>query len=378
MTSFRNVSGGRPLAQTQSLDTILEYRVALALVKYVLILIILLGTIGNILSVLVLLRKRMRGTSIHFYLTCLACADTVVLYVSGFKTWLRVVTGFEMLHVSAASCKVLTLLFMLSLHVSAWLIVLVTADRFIAVVFPFRKHTWCSVRRSKLHSGAMLLLLTGYLLHLLWTVDLAGKPGPDGTTRLQCAPRDENKFMNGPFNYIKFASYSIVPFVLVLSMNIGIILRTFKHSQQNCSEAHESLTYYSSACVRKLAQKRLRSGRQQVTVMLLLVSFMWLFLSVPFTLYSLLPLNLPTPQDRATAFLGKTVCFLLMYLNHSINFLLYCIAGRRFRLALQHMTGERLRQACASGKRDKPRVFTLRELPAGRRHQLQHSPPGHR
>jgi len=73
---------------------------------YLLPVIIGVGTVGNLLSIAVLLRSRMRSTSVYFYLTILACADTAVLYVSGFKTWIRIMGGFELLHVSDMACKV--------------------------------------------------------------------------------------------------------------------------------------------------------------------------------------------------------------------------------------------------------------------------------
>lgn len=101
------------------------------LVKIVMPIIIIAGTIGNSLSFSVLLRKRMRYTSIYFYLLFLACTDTMVLYASAFKTWIRVVTGFELLHLNAFSCKTTMFLLVVSQHMSAWLIVVVSLDRWV-------------------------------------------------------------------------------------------------------------------------------------------------------------------------------------------------------------------------------------------------------
>jgi len=49
------------------------------------------------------------------------------------KTWVRVITGVEWLHASTAACRVLMFLLLVALHLSAWLIVVVSADRFVAV-----------------------------------------------------------------------------------------------------------------------------------------------------------------------------------------------------------------------------------------------------
>jgi len=53
--------------------------------------IIAVGTVGNLTSLVVLLRRRMRRTSVYLYLAVLALADVSVLYVSAFKTWIRLV-----------------------------------------------------------------------------------------------------------------------------------------------------------------------------------------------------------------------------------------------------------------------------------------------
>ena len=80
----------------------------------------------------------MRYTSVYFYLQILACADTVVLYVSAFKTWIRILTGYELLHVADSVCRLLVFLLLVAQYLSAWLIVLTTVDRFVVVWFPFK------------------------------------------------------------------------------------------------------------------------------------------------------------------------------------------------------------------------------------------------
>ena len=71
----------------------IKYTIGILLIKYLLPVVIALGTVGNLLSFLVLMKRRMRHTSVYLYLGMLTCADTVVLYLSGFKTWIRLVTG---------------------------------------------------------------------------------------------------------------------------------------------------------------------------------------------------------------------------------------------------------------------------------------------
>lgn len=239
-------------------------KAAMMMIRYLFPVVVFVGTIGNTLSALVLVRQRMRTTSIYVYLLALAGADTLVLYVSAFKTWIRIVTGVELLHVSDTACRCLTYLFVIGLHLSAWLIVLVTVDRFIAVWLPLRAIHICTVRRARLLIVALTIVLLVANSHIFWTIRLRpvdddnhGKNDEEsqwmsswptsmtenpfastsaGVTMypglvsvrqspLICAPIVGNIFANVTFNYIKAATYTLVPFVIVAVLNSGIIWR---------------------------------------------------------------------------------------------------------------------------------------------------------
>jgi len=122
---------------------------AFALLKFGVPVIVLMGTVGNTLSFCVLIRRGMRSTPMYFYLTLLAVADTFVLYVSAFKVWIRALTQFEVLHVSNVGCKLFMFILLCSFYLSAWLIVLVTLDRFLVVWFPFRGYLLMRIRRAR-------------------------------------------------------------------------------------------------------------------------------------------------------------------------------------------------------------------------------------
>jgi len=122
---------------------------AMTLLRTVVPVIVLMGTVGNALSFCVLVRRRMRSTPMYFYLTLLAVADTFVLYVSAFKVWIRALTQFEVLHVSNVGCKLFMFILLCSFYMSAWLVVLVTWDRFLVVWFPFRGYLFMRIRRAR-------------------------------------------------------------------------------------------------------------------------------------------------------------------------------------------------------------------------------------
>jgi len=72
-------------------ERLTEQVVESILAVYIMPVIIAVGTVGNLTSLAVLLRRRMRRTSVYLYLTVLALVDVSVLYISAFKTWIRLV-----------------------------------------------------------------------------------------------------------------------------------------------------------------------------------------------------------------------------------------------------------------------------------------------
>jgi len=72
--------------------------------------------------------------------------------------------------------------------------------------------------------------------------------------------------------------------------------------------------------------------------MLVVVSVAWLLLTTPYAVFTLcLPAFSSDPETKSIQRLIRVICFLLMYVNHAINFLLYCLTGRKFRTELREL-----------------------------------------
>jgi len=75
--------------------------------------------------------------------------------------------------------------------------------------------------------------------------------------------------------------------------------------------------------------------RTKTTVMLLVVSFAWLVLTIPFALCGFIFAVGDIDVEQAALLMPfKAVAFLLMYTNHAVNFYLYCLTGSKFRREL--------------------------------------------
>jgi len=98
-----------------------------------------LGMLGNLLILLVFMKKKRRSSATGFCFITLAISDILALFfmLLGSLLTLKIVGN------KAATCKVIRYFYHVTLQLSSWSLVLLTIDRLIAVCFIFRYDTWC-------------------------------------------------------------------------------------------------------------------------------------------------------------------------------------------------------------------------------------------
>lgn len=110
-------------------------------------LIVLAGSIGNILSVFVFFKTKLRKLSSSYYLAALGVSDTCFLLTS-FCQWFNF-TDVN-LYNQNIFCQFFTYVSFVSCFLSVWYVVAFTVERFIAVLYPLKRQTMCTVRRAKI------------------------------------------------------------------------------------------------------------------------------------------------------------------------------------------------------------------------------------
>ncbi|XP_055954597.1 neuromedin-U receptor 1-like [Patella vulgata] len=103
----------------------LEYKTAMWLWRIFSPLLIIIGTFGNLLSLLVLTRKRLRSSPAMFYLSILAVVDITVLYSGLMRVWLENVYNIHLREMSEGACRFHTFFvyFILSFRFQVWVAV---------------------------------------------------------------------------------------------------------------------------------------------------------------------------------------------------------------------------------------------------------------
>lgn len=163
-------------------------------------LLICVGIMGNILSVLVFFKTKLRKLSSSYYLAALGISDTFFL-LSIFTSWL----SYMEIDVYSTNvyCQFFTYFAGLCSFLSVWFVVAFTVERFIAVVYPLKRQTMCTVRRAKI--VLVCLIAMGSFINMPYLLCSGPVPAPDAVNITICDIREEYRviskfiFLNYPF-----------------------------------------------------------------------------------------------------------------------------------------------------------------------------------
>ncbi|XP_014784041.2 thyrotropin-releasing hormone receptor [Octopus bimaculoides] len=323
------------LKDTKTLYFFPEYRLHKILLLYVSPLLLVLGTFGNIFSVFVMRQRSIIRMTAYVYLINLAIADSVVLYIGLLRLWISELTGMDIRNQTSWLCKLVVFCGYVSSDFSVWLIIAVTIERYIVVCHPRKVNNFCTVQRAKWVVCGLLLLFVAINIHFFWTISL-NERNVDNKISYYCSSRkDFDYLVTVLWPWVDAFLYCFVPFGTILSLNTLIIRRIVALSRGTIK--------MQSAQSNLLQVRRCHTdSNRKLTLMLLTLSFMLLLTTLPLAVSLILAhfWNFSMSRDLAWAAkyqLTKTIAELMMYLNHSMNFILYCTMGRKFRQQVVRM-----------------------------------------
>ena len=288
--------------------------------------ILVIGTIGNILSILVFARKGMRNLTSALYLIVLAIADLLLLYLGLLRYYIRELTDVDIRDTSETACKLHIIFVYFMRHFTSWILVSVTVERFISVWYPFKAKIICTLRNGAIVLAALGLVLFSANLHSLWTMELVSTSNTTDSYECRTVKHKGLRFFDfkiWPWIDSFIASYC--PFAIMLVFNILIIVRITR------PQRYKTDTSGNSPKNIKLTS---------LTAMLLTVNLAFLVLTTPGTLYFIGQHTWWKEEKRKYPERFEifwAVSNLLLYVNSAINFPLYCISGPRFRRELAGM-----------------------------------------
>ncbi|XP_038216912.1 neuromedin-U receptor 1-like isoform X2 [Zerene cesonia] len=299
--------------------------VAHALFVYYTPVLILLGSIGNLLSVYVFFNSKLRLQSTSQYLSALAISDTIFL-LQLLAPWLSAVSVTSIFY-TGGFCQVFVYLSYVSCCLSAWLVVAFTIERFVAVLYPLRRNAWCTVKRAR----HVIILLSGGATMMNLPVLRFAIPTSDDCNI-------DRKYLEhaARFNLVDTMLSFSIPLSLIVLLNVWIIFGVCRLERTR----HQLMKAEGSTAGERARQTRLVGcprSQQRVTRMLLIVSSVFVILNLPG--YALRIIAYAYDLQGSETMTGRwmalqQLAIMFFHTNFGINFMLYCLTGQNFRRAV--------------------------------------------
>ncbi|XP_064649789.1 psychosine receptor-like [Lineus longissimus] len=304
--------------QIQQAELLWQYRVSVILWTYIPAILIIFGSITNATTILVLAGGKFGRASTRILLVSLSLSDTTVLYSGLLRQWIVSVFGIDVRTLHELSCPLHLFFTYISLQASSWIMMLVTLERVISVIFPLKSRVICTARATVIAVIFVTVTLTGLNSHILAFRRLQPNGG--------CYASGDYAYF---WRYAWFWTESTVRFgfpALVVFICNCLIVRTVLRS---------------SAKRREISDGPDESKSTSITVMLVTTSFVFLFLCLPSAIYFLIRGTMfssaLTQRQLADIRLWYTITGLLQYANNASNFIVYCISGTGFRMEVSRM-----------------------------------------
>ncbi|XP_053392232.1 somatostatin receptor type 2-like [Mercenaria mercenaria] len=277
------------------------------------------GFITNTLTIVIASHIKSHHTS-EIYMIVLGCTD--LLTVTARFTYRMIELYSETK--SSAYCKILSYILTVAQVYSNLILVSWTLERFIAVIFPIKLASWCSIRNTKITSGLLLLFCMAITIPYITEVDAINIW--NGKTLVNVCQFSE--FMYSTWTHIESVYYIYLPMMLVCTCNLAILCRlnTMTKARINMASNQDTI------------DKKSKENRK-MTILLLSISGTFIFLHIPHAIAlvvgymhpDLIVFLLEDPHGFAKYLLYVTCGFFVTEFQNSINFFLYCITGTKFR-----------------------------------------------
>ena len=276
------------------------------------VIILIIGTIGNVLSLTVWVCTSLRFYRLAPYMTILAISDLLTLHTRLLGEIVYIKTGKQIQDIDAPLCQLRFYLTYVSGHLVGWSLTLMTIQKAIAVSAPLRAQSFITRRSGWIIVFVMVIFIFGINTHVFWTFSFDPLNPED--------PCTANDFINYTWPWMDTVIAVILPFLGLLFSNMIIIYKLAQAKHRHVKQHTTVVT----------ADTHLVSN----SVTLIALSLAFLLLNLPMQIY--IPLynsDVIIVKDYEDALL-MTAFLHLQYTNSAINFFVYCLAWPAFRKKL--------------------------------------------
>ena len=271
--------------------------------------IIIFGLLGNTFSVVILLRARFRRRSISLYLLALAILDSIFLLSCHPTAWtVDILFGVNYPALSDTACQVSQYITAWSRTSSAWVLVVLTVERMLAMSIPHLAQNFTSRRRAAI-SVFIVVLING--LVYIYSFFVFGKYPYGGKCYWRRSA--ETSRIHVLLSVFDFLLYMVIPSTIMATCNSVLLF----------------LLYYS-----REVKQRTQTENKHIVITIVCVTMAFILLTSPMCLNNIIYLSGVKIDPPIWLF---TVLYSLDLLNHAVNFMLYSISGPAFRSEIKSM-----------------------------------------
>ena len=312
----------------------------------------IIGLTGNFISGLVMFQKKNRQISCYFYMGVLAILDSMPILAS-IPYWILndLLTMSMTQDTHKVFCPAMWTFMAANILSGTYIVMAMTFDRLVAVRWPLKAVTWCSMKRAKVTSAIIILSCYVFRLpYILWT---------DTVPPAKCAAfQGEQSKIELVYYYVNLLVGCYIPFCFLLACNVTIIItlnRRGKYFEKdrgsdssNIATSQQTLENITTTTARSTGTTMRKpevstTDKQQksqlsLSIMLLMVSFTFLLFTSPLYIFYLIYAfrsYLDSPETYAIFNLAMVNVYNIFQLNHCVNFYLYCLSGTKFRRDLK-------------------------------------------
>ena len=318
-------------------DNTIERTLADAIYIYISPILLLLGIMGNLLSIPVLLGLSQRTLSSCVYLAILSALDLVILLIRCGNDWLSHALQLDltnMLMVSSHTiCQVYPFLFNFLFHLSKWLMICLVIEGYIAIKHPQRAVTMCSLSRAKAIVMLLMVLLTCVNIHFFWSFKLDQPKDSDQQNGFYCTfvqhgSQYSEAFQEVIWPILDLLMSELLPHTIIISCG-AVMLQQIIKGKHKGDKAHQQW--------RKRYQMN-PAAIDELKISILVVCVCYVILTIPKFLYLVFRYVIENHvlieysyKFEAQQLLGNAVCSMLEYCFYSAKFLIYFSTSRMYR-----------------------------------------------